>query len=179
MNSKLLRDLHRWFGLFFAVLLGFYCLTGILLNHRKDFGYFQEETVTSSRVPVTDPARLRALLDGYKAQIDREDDPAVIRIKDDTIEFLYGSHGATTYVIDPGKGVMEKVEKRQLQPISRLNDLHKAVKTSALWLAVADMAGLGIVFLAVSGLLLYRYRPLDRWLLSGGLAFAVAAMFLA
>ncbi|NOY13255.1 MAG: hypothetical protein GXP51_06110 [Deltaproteobacteria bacterium] len=112
-NLCLLRKLHRWFGLALAGLILFYCVTGLLLNHRKAFDYFIDKQQTVSRVEQSDTALMRQFIDFYKQQIGRADDPTVIRIRDaQTIEFLYGSHGKTTFIINqPGNGGDEKNRK--------------------------------------------------------------------
>ncbi len=177
---RLLRKLHRWTGLLIAALVIFYCITGLLLNHRRSFSYFIDRRTTISRVPVSDTAVMRAFIDLYKNQIGRSDDPTVIRIRGaETIEFLYGSHGKTTYIIDPGKGVMTTIEKTPRQPWHRLNSLHKVFRTSGPWLAMADFTALSVLLVTISGLVLFRYRPLDWFLLCGGLVLMIVGLFLA
>ncbi|MDH5299420.1 MAG: PepSY-associated TM helix domain-containing protein [Desulfobulbaceae bacterium] len=179
-TKRIFHKLHRWGGLILAALVFFYCVTGILLNHRAAFDHFIVKERTVAAVPASDTAVLEAFLAFYKRQIGREDDPTVIRInKERTIEFLYGAHGQTTYVIDPRAGTMEKVEKRPQQPFSFLNDLHKAAKTSDLWLLLADFTGAVVITITVTGLLVVRYRPLDYLLAAGGVLLLVAGMWLA
>ncbi|HFQ91138.1 MAG TPA: hypothetical protein ENK27_13785 [Desulfobulbus sp.] len=177
---RLLRRLHRWFGLAVAALVIFYCITGLLLNHRTTFSYFIDRQTTVSRVPVSDTAVMRAFIDLYKQQIGRKDDPTVIRIRgSQTIEFLYGSHGKTTYIIDPGKGEMKRIEKVPRQPWSHLNRLHKVFKTSRIWLAIADLTCLSILLVTITGLFIFRYRPLDWLLVVGGILLAVLGIVFA
>ncbi len=168
---RLLRRLHRWFGLVIATLVIFYCITGLLLNHRRSFAYFIDRSTTVSSVPVSDTAVMRAFIDLYKGQIGRTDDPTVIRIRGaETIEFLYGSHGKTTYIIDPRKGEMMRIEKTPRQPWHHLNRLHKVFRTSSLWLVIADFTCLAILLVTLTGLLIFRYHPLDWLLMVVGIA---------
>ncbi len=180
-NSKrTLCQLHRWGGLLLAALVIFYCLTGILLNHRAAFDYFTGKERTVVAVPVSDTTVLEGFLDGYKRQINRADDPEVIRIREDrSIEFLYGSHGKTTYIIHPAEGRMEIVEKRPQQPLTFLNDLHKAVKSSAAWIVLADLAAAVFIAVTVTGLLVARYRRVDYLLLLGGMLLLLAGAWMA
>lgn len=180
MNTQLWRRLHRWAGLLLAAFILFYCLTGLLLNHRKAFDYFIDNHKTVSQVARTDTTRLRDFIETYKRQINRNDDPKVIRIRDgDTIEFLYGSHGRTTYIIHPGEGVMEKIDKQPRQPFARLNGLHKAFKTGPAWLWIADAVTVLVLFLVVTGMVVFRYRPLDYLLVFGGVLLLALGMFVA
>ncbi|MCF6178707.1 MAG: PepSY-associated TM helix domain-containing protein [Geopsychrobacter sp.] len=173
-----MRRIHRICGLLLAVVVIFYALTGLLLNHRGLFNYFLLREKVVSQVPVSDPAILRTFIDTYKKQIQRSDDPTVIRIrKDKTIEFLYGSHGTTTYIIDPQRGTMEKIDKSPQQPWFWLNRLHKAFKTSNAWLWMADASALAIILVSISGLLMVRYRSREILLVTaGGLLLVLAAL---
>ncbi len=174
------RRLHRWAGLMLAGYVVFYCVTGLLLNHRRDFQYFQQRDRAVSPVMPQDTTVLRAFIDAYKRQINRADDPRVIRIRDNgVIEFLYGAHGKTTYIIDPERGTMARVDKSERQPWHWLNRLHKSFQTSGLWLALTDVVGVLIIFLTLSGLLLFHYTRRDIWLLLGGLFVLGLGMVLA
>ncbi|NOY64607.1 MAG: hypothetical protein GXO97_04315 [Nitrospirae bacterium] len=174
---RFLREIHRWGGLLLATFILFYCITGVLLNHRKRFGYFMERVKTEYRVPVTDTKRIREFIELYKAQIKRREDPTVIKIKNGRIiEFLYGSHGKTTYIIDPLKGRMEKIEKRPIEPWAWLKNLHKAFRTASIWIGITDAVSIAIVIVTISGLIIFRYRPIDYYLLFAGvLLFLIAA----
>ncbi len=161
----LLRKIHRWFSLLLAGLVLFYCFTGLLLNHRKSFHYFTAKTTTTSKVVQSDTTSMHQFIDFYKKQIGRSDDPAVIRIRgSEAIEFLYGSHGKTTYIITPSTGVMEMIQKNSIQPWKQLNDFHKVFKTSTLWLVIADFTCAAILLITISGLCILKYRPVD-WVL--------------
>lgn len=176
----LLHRLHRWCGLLTAAFILFYSLTGILLNHRQAFDYFQTSRTNRFTVPKTDLAPVNDFIARYRHEIKRDDAPEVIRIKDGrTIELLYGSHGQTTYVIDPAAGSMEMESKFPSQPLAFFNKLHKAAKTSGLWLWLSDALALALILATASILLAMRYRPLDCCLLAAGVLLAVAGGFLA
>lgn len=180
VSNKTWRTLHRWCGLLLAAFIIFYCLTGLLLNHRQACGYFVDKQAATVAVAATDMTGLRTVLDFYKQQLNRTDDPRVIRIPDnETIEFLYGSHGKTTYVIKPGAGSMEKIEKQTVEPFNRLNALHKVSKVSDYWLALADLFCGVMILLVVSGLVIMRYRLRDFVLLFSGVLLLLAGMVVA
>ncbi len=174
------RKLHRWAGLSLTGFVVFYCLTGLLLNHRQYFAYFQERRQSVVRVEVQDRQPLLDFINTYKQRIDRQDDPRVIRIREGgVIEFLYGSHGRTTYVIDPLAGTMTRIDKSDNQPWYWLNRLHKAYKTSTAWQLLTDVVALLVIFLAVTGLVIFRYTRQDMLLLAGGLLLLLLGMLAA
>ncbi len=159
---RIMRKIHRWGGLVLAAFILFYCITGVLLNHRKAFRYFTNKEKTEYRVPASDTARMRKFIDFYKGQINRTDDPTVIRIKKGgTIEFLYGSHGKTTYIIDPAQGRMERVEKQPVEPWSWLNRLHKAFKTGWTWVVISDLISICLIVVTITGMIIFKYRVAD------------------
>jgi hypothetical protein len=169
-TKRLLRDLHRWGGLLVATFVLFYALTGILLNHRKAFHYFYRLKTEKARITPADTARIREFVDHYKGLIKRRDDPTVIKIKgSNTVEFLYGSHGFVRYVIRPDRGEIVRTEKVFAEPWNRLNNmLHKAVKTSSLWVGFSDVFSLLLIVSTMTGLFIFRYRRLDILMLFAG-----------
>jgi len=175
---RIMRKIHRWGGLLLAAFIIFYCVTGILLNHRKYFDYFFTRNETVYEVPVSDIHSITAFVDYYKEQIGRSDDPAVIRIREGrTVEFLYGSHGKTTYVINPQEGLMKKIEKSPHQPLFWLNNLHKAFQTGTSWLLLTDTVSVIIIVATITGLIVLKYRLLDFIMVFGGvLIFMIGAL---
>lgn len=166
---KILRKIHRWGGLLMVGFIIFYCFTGVFMNHRKFFDYFLDRHKTTQLVPVTDPAPLREVIAVYSKMVDEEEPPTVVKIKgNDTVELLYGSHGVVTYVIHPSEGRMEKIVKSPNNPWHFLSRLHKAHKTSDFWLIGTDIAATVIMIVTISGLLIFRYKPLDIALVAAG-----------
>ena len=181
MKRRIWRKVHSWAGLFLLGFVLFYSLTGLLLNHRMSFGYFQQRHEMVSEIEVIEAQRQDALnrvIDMYKQQIGRDDDPTVIRLKKGgVIEFLYGSHGRTTYVVDSMKGIMTRIDKEDQQPWYWLNSLHKSYKVSSGWIWLTDCIAVLIIVLALSGLIIFRYTWSDVLLLvSGGLVMVVGMM---
>lgn len=174
-----MRKIHRWGSLLLTSFIIFYCATGILLNHRKFFDYFISKEKTRYEVPVSDIALMKSFIEFYKKQINRTDDPTVIRIRrGKTIEFLYGSHGKTTYIINPERGIMEKIEKSPRQPLYWLNSLHKAFKTNTFWVVLTDIVSMVILVITITGLIILRYRMLDYIMVFGGLLIFIIGVFL-
>lgn len=180
LSPHILHTLHRWGGLLTAAFILFYSVTGLLLNHRQAFSYFQNSQIAHQSVPKTDLSAINTFLDQYRKEIKRNDTPTVIRIKDGkTIELLYGSHGQTTYSIDPTSGSMMVETKSPSQPVYFFNKLHKAAKTNMLWLVLSDILSIALIVATVTILLAMRYRALDLCLLGTGLILCLAGGLLA
>ena len=179
-TKQLLYKLHRWGGLFLAFFVLFYCITGILLNHRKSFDYFIDKQSTFQTVEPLDSSPITRFIDHYKKQINRNDDPKVIRLRpDNTIEFLYGSHGKTTYIVDPETGRMETVSKHNSEPFHFLNKLHKAFGTSTGWILFTDLLSLLLIVITSSSLIYLRYKPIDFVMITFGLFLCLLGGFFA
>ncbi len=171
-TKRFLHKTHRWCGLFLAFFILFYSITGILLNHRKSFDYFITKDISVQQISTIDLAPVQQFISHYKKQINRQDDPKIIRIREGkTIEFLYGSHGKTTYVIDPTTGTMQTVSKNPIQPFHWINTLHKAFNSSNLWVGIADLLSVMLCLATISILTVMKYRPRDYLLLAGGILF--------
>ena len=178
-TKKLLRKIHRWGGLRVAAFVLFYALTGILLNHRKAFSYFYKLKIEKTHIAPSDTKKIREFVEHYKGLIERKDDPTVIKIKGTKVmEFLYGSHGFVRYIIKPEKGEIIKTQKVFIEPLNRLNNvLHKAAKTSKLWVAFSDIFSGILILSTVAGLFIFRYRRIDiLMLVSGVLILSVLAV---
>ena len=180
MDKQFWRKIHRWIGLLLVGFVVFYCITGLLLNHRQDFDYFQTRQKSVVPIEVGNQDMLQGVIDAYKLQINRSDNPKVIRIKKGgIIEFLYGSHGKTTYVVDPQAGTMTRIDKAETQPWYWLNRLHKAYKTSGFWQILTDGIGLLLLLLTCSGLVMFRYSHRDVLFLVGGVGMLVLGLWVA
>lgn len=178
-TKRLLRTIHRWGGLLVAAFVLFYALTGILLNHRKTFSYFYRLKIKKTHIAPSDTKKIREFVEHYKSLIKRQDDPTVIKIKgSDTVEFLYGSHGLVRYIIMPEKGDIVRKEKVFVEPLNRLNNvLHKAAKTSMLWVVFSDLFSGILILSTLAGLFIFRYRRIDIFMLvSGVLILSVLAV---
>jgi hypothetical protein len=179
-STAILHRLHRLGGLLAAACILFYSLTGIILNHRQAFAYFQSTQVTTAPVPTADLSTINEFISRYQQVIKRQDAPEVIRIKGGkTIELLYGSHGQTTYTIDPAAGLMTVETKTANEPLSLLNKLHKGAKVSALWLWLSDALAVVLILSTLAVLTTMRYRACDYWLLTVGLGVGLLGGFLA
>jgi len=180
LSASFLHTAHRLGALLSAIFILGYSITGILLNHRQAFDYFQASQKATLPAAKADLAIVNDFIAQYRAQIGRPDAPEVIRIKNGgTIELLYGSHGQTTYTIDPKAGSMEVETKTPSQPLYFLNKLHKAAKTRLAWLWLSDALALCLIASTVSILSVMRYRTTDFVLLLVGIGLCLTGGLIA
>jgi hypothetical protein len=179
-TKKICRKLHRWGGLFLTAYILFYSLSGIMLNHRQAFSFFLKKDSNHQKIQPTNSQPVMDFINYYKAQINRSDSPKVIRLHDGgkQIEFLYGFHGQTTYIITPATGDMEVKTKHHLPFLYRLSQLHKAFKTSRPWLILSDSLSILLCLVTLAILFVMRYRPIDIIILIGGVIICLAGAVL-
>ena len=176
---KILRKIHRWGGLFLAGFIVFYCVTGVVMNHRKHFDYFLIRDKSMTTVPVTDISHIRSAIEAYAQLTSEQKLPSVVKFKkDNTIELLYGSHGVVTYVIRPASGTMEKIVKKPRNPFHYLDKLHKSYKTTSFWLVISDVVAVLILAIVFSGLAIFRYSSRDIIFLLVGISCLLIGMFI-
>ena len=180
-TTVLCRKLHRWGGLFLTAFILFYSLSGIMLNHRQAFSYFLQQDSSHQKIQPTDSRAVTAFINYYKNKINRPDSPKVIRIHDGgkQIEFLYGFHGHTTYTITTATGELDIKTKHQVPFLYRLSQLHKAFKTSKLWLILSDVLSVILCLVTLAILFVMRYRPIDIIMLTSGVIICLAGAILA
>jgi len=179
MSAATLHTLHRWGAMLTTAFLLFYSLSGLILNHRQAFAYFQTSQTEQRAVPQGSLTPINSFIDQYRELIGRDEAPSVIRIKDGKIvELLYGSHGQTTYTIDPGAGTMKVENKSPSQPLFLFNKLHKAAKTGPLWLLASDVLCLALILASLAILATTRYRKVDLCLLATGFLLCLGGALL-
>jgi hypothetical protein len=190
---RLLRKLHAWIGLSgaaFGILFG---LTGFLMNHRSlmkiEAGQIQERRVTVelAEAPANPEALARILGDRFgvaparvqgsikAARPGRVGNVAVTTAPQWTVTFRGHAHfGSATYT--PGNPTVD-LELRDASLLSALQRLHRSDGGQAGWILLTDAFAFALLFLALSGTLLWTRlagpRLLAAGLAGGGLATAL------
>lgn len=189
-----LRKVHAWVGLAGASLGLLFGFTGLLLNHRAVMklpgGRFEVEKVQLQLDEV--PATPEALAQALAAQLGFSPDRARWQVQAPravqfggtpvTASAVWTVHLGThtrqaraTYL--PGNRTAE-VERRQADFLGALQRLHKADAGHAPWILLADAFAGALVFLTLSGTLLWT-RLAGRRLLAVGLAGGGFALLVA
>lgn len=193
---RLLRKLHAWIGLggaAFGLLFGF---TGFLLNHRSvmklEAGQVQERKVAVefTEAPASPEALARDLAARFNVPLARvkwQVKPgrpgrlggAPVKVADQwTVAFLGHAHFAlATYT--PGNRTVD-LEQKDASFVQVLKRLHKGDGGQVGWILLTDAFAGAMVFLTLSGILLWT-RLAGPKLLAAGLAVGglVAAVLVA
>jgi hypothetical protein len=171
------RILHRDLGYLVAGLTVIYAVSGVAVNHVRDFNpNFQ---ITHQTVglggPVTADAALDLAIDafgiGEPIRGTFQPDPSTLRvfIEDGTIEVDLGS----------GTAVLETVTRRPL--LGPMNFLHLNTP-QRIWTWVADGFAVILGFLAISGLFMVKGRKglggRGKWLVAAGVVIPLAFLLL-
>jgi len=182
---RLLRKVHAWVGLGGAVFGLLFGLTGFLLNHRGtmkiEAGQIQERKVVVefAEAPSSPEALAQALAARFNVPMNRVKwlvkpgkpgrmGGAPVKVADQwTVAFMGHAHFAlATYT--PGNRTVE-LEQREASALQVLKRLHKGDGGQAGWILLTDAFAGALVFLTLSGILLWT-RLVGPKLLAAGLA---------
>lgn len=182
---RLVRKLHAWIGLGGAVFGLLFGITGFLLNHRGvmkiESGQIQERKVAVEfpEAPASPEALARTLAARFNVPMARVrwltkapksgrlGGAQVQAAEQWTVAFFGHAHFATaTYT--PGNRTVE-LEQRDANVVQALKRLHKGDGGQFGWILVSDAFAGALVFLTLSGTLLWT-RLSGPKLLAAGLA---------
>lgn len=193
---RALRRFHAWIGLSGAAFGLLFGLTGLLQNHRAvmkiDLGQVEETKVqVELATPAASPEDLAKALQaqlGWKPERmkTRIQKPRGARFQGADVKaaeiwmVLYSGHkhfARAAYM--PGNRTVE-LEKGDADWIETLSRLHKADAGQAGWILLADAVAMGLIFMSLSGVLLWTKLSGPRLLAAGlSLACILTAVFVA
>jgi len=152
---KLNRVLHRDFGYFFAAMTIIYSLSGIALNHRKDWNpnYSIERTEHLVKIPNDLKTNEKSAIEGILKQIDQQDNyrkyyfpsPGQLKV------FMVGG-GIVAVDLTNGKLLFENLKKRPV--FFEINFLH--YNPGKLWMWFSDIFCVALILLAIGGLFIIK-----------------------
>jgi hypothetical protein len=188
---KWLRKTHGWVGLWGAALGLLFGVTGILLDHRAQLkipaAQVQESTV-QLRLPAPAPESPEAMaawlqhelaLDGQANRVRTE--PAH-RVAWGDRSVMQPAHWSMNFA-SPKAGVQADywvgnshvtVKRSEQNLFGTLNNLHKGMGVGIGWILLADSLGGSMIFLALSGVLLWMLSTRRR-MVGSGIALASLA----
>ena len=164
------RTIHIYFSICLLVILVFFSITGITLNH---VDYFTAEPDVTEKIvsplplfplddqgQITDSTELADFLDNeYEVELDQ----ATLTQDGDFLFVDYRTAGATVF-IEIDLPLQEALgETTNYGFVAMLNDLHKARDTTILWKWLLDISSVLLVLFSLTGFVLllpnkYRFK---------------------
>ena len=151
---KLNRDLHRDFGYFFTATTLIYALSGIALNHLRDWN--PNYIISSQKVLINNvPGKELINKDWVLETLDKIDNKKdyknyYFRKSNELKVFLKG--GSLVLNIETGKGFLEKIRKRPV--FHEVNYLH--YNPGKWWTWFSDIYAGSLALLAITGLFVLK-----------------------
>lgn len=178
---KLNRATHRDFGYFFAAMTIIYALSGIALNHRKDWNpsYSIERTEHQVLIPADLRTNEKNAIDEILKQIGQEKNYRKYYFpSSDELKVFMNGGGSVVVNLTSGKLLFENLKKRPL--FYEVNFLH--YNPGKLWVWFSDAFCIALMTMAISGLFILkgRYGITRRgaWLTCAGIIIPVVFLIM-
>jgi uncharacterized protein len=144
-----LRALHRDAGYFVVGLTFIYAVSGLAVNHIKDWDPSFRQIQRTYQVPLPIPGADRAAADYVLARLGvREAPREVYRASDSQLDLVFDGR---TFHVDPMTGRVVE-EGQQARPLLRLANWLHLNRGKPAWTYIADAYAVLLLFLATSGL---------------------------
>jgi len=181
---KWLRRIHAWVGLWGAALGLLFGVSGILLNHRtimKIPAAQMEQSQVELALPSPLPADAKALANWLQTQLSIDREPSkIVTEPAKTVDwagqaFEQPSHWRVDF-LNPQQSVNAEywvgnafvsIKRQDANAFAFITRLHKGVGMGTAWILLADTLAGGLVFLSLTGLLLWTKLHGSRLLMAG------------
>jgi hypothetical protein len=181
---KWLRRIHAWVGLWGAALGLLFGVSGILLNHRtimKIPAARMEQSQIELALPTPLPVDAKALAEWLKIQLNIDREPSkIVTEPAKTVAwagqtFEQPSHWRVDF-LNPQQSVNAEywvgnafvsIKRQDANAFAFITRLHKGVGMGTAWILLADTLAGGLVFLSLTGLLLWTKLHGSRLLMAG------------
>jgi hypothetical protein len=190
---RLFRQIHLWIGAWGALAAILYGTTGLVMNHRFVWTLPQGENVPAEPVRVSVPDAARASPEALAAWLQREHGLVALvkRVQPprDKVPLgtgaapqpekwtLSGGSARDAWNADYAAGDASLEVKRTAHGwLSGFNRLHKSQGGGLAWIALGDSFALAMVFLGLTGLVLWARGRTPKQMVLSVLALAVVAM---
>jgi hypothetical protein len=173
------RWLHIYLSMFSFVIVLFFSVTGLTLNHldwfpEKEVLKEQEGKLPVSWVNVSDTAKIKKLeiVELFRKEYRVKGLVNDFRIDDREVSISFQGPGYTADVFIHREDGKFQLSTRELGTIAFLNDLHKGRDTGKAWGWVIDFSAIFMAIISLSGLILILFLKKKRlkgiiWLVAG------------
>ena len=174
------RVIHRDFGYFFFGMTLVYAISGIALNHKKDFNPNYRITNTEVNVelpPAGEGINETSVINILKGLNESENYKKYYFPRKNVLKvFLYG--GSLEVDLLSGKGFLEKIEKRAV--LWEVNFLH--YNPVRWWTWFSDIFSAALILVAITGLFILKGKNgitgRGAWLTIAGLLIPLACLLI-
>lgn len=181
---KWLRRIHAWVGLWGAALGLLFGISGFLLNHRavmKIPAVQMEQSQIELALPASPPTNAKALASWLQAQLNIDHEASKISTEPEkTVIWANQKHQQPAlWRVDfhnPQRSISAEywsgntyvsVKRQDANAFAFLTRLHKGVGVNVGWVLLADTLAGGLVFLSLTGLLLWTKLHGSRLTMAG------------
>jgi len=173
MRKKFIAKASRWLHIYLSmisfIIVLFFSVTGLTLNHAD---YFQKNTVITQNkgsvnknwVNATDTLKIQklAIVEFFRTKYKAKGAVTDFRISDSEISFSFKAPGyAADAFINRSDATYNLTETNQ-GFTGFINDLHKGRDTGKTWLWVIDISAILMTLVSVSGLILLLFLKKRR-----------------
>ena len=190
---RLVRQLHLWLGAWGALAAVLYGFTGLVMNHRFAWPLPQGGNTPAEPVRVGVPVEARATPDALADWLHREHGLQALskRVQPPKDKVPVGNgHGAQPEKWTLGGGSARdawnveysagdaslEVRRTAHGWLSAFNRLHKSQGGGLAWIALGDSFALGMVFLGLSGLVLWARGRTPRQMVLSVLSLGIVVL---
>lgn len=179
------RWLHIYLSMFSFVIVLFFSVTGLTLNHldwfpEKEVLKEQEGKLRVDWVNVSDTAKIKKLeiVELFRKDYHVKGLVNDFRIDEREVSISFQGPGYTADVFIQREDGKFQLSTRELGTIAFLNDLHKGRDTGKAWAWVIDFSAIFMTIISLSGLILLLFLKKRRlngiiWLVIGVAAVAL------
>lgn len=174
------RSIHRDLGYFYVGLIISFSISGIALNHRRDWNprrYTYKEIPMQVNLPkdVKKIDKKVALAISKQYQMDKQFDG--FRVREKELEIRY-EKGRAKIDLKTGKGQLNMFKRKVI--LAEMSDLHQ--RTNLSWIWYSDIFGLAMLTIAITGMFITRgknsFRRRGYILALVGVIFPLVFLFL-
>ena len=173
LMRKWSRDIHRHLSFFFAGVICIYAVSGICLNHKRDFNsdisISRYDLTLDGQFPLTeiDKDVLHDMLSQLPAS---EDYTRHSSVGENGLKVFFKGGSSLEVNLENGAASYEKV--RRVPVLSSLNRLH--YNPSRWWTLFSDIFAVSLLIITVTGILMMKGRKGFTGI--GGIEFAVGIL---
>lgn len=168
------RDIHRHLSFFFAGIIAIYSISGIAMNHKRDFNpdysISRIELILKGKFPMPQKIDKKAVY-LFLEQVDKQDSYAKhYYYKEQNMKVFLKGGSSLDVDMNTGAAVYEKITKRPL--LNAFNRLH--LNPSRWWTWFSDIFAVSLLIITITGMLIVKGQK--GFIGRGGIEFIIGLL---